>query len=300
MGKGGTKFVGEAKDVRSGRKRKGYSFRELKKNMAAFLSTGEHPTIQEANDRAKFDIEIVPLPTWMLSRPHVFLEFTLDSKVLGRLIIELFGDFVSALVSSFVSRCSRQSAQTVKGQEVGRLLKGFAMYVGMKESGAWIQAMNKELRHVQEGAVSVSRSGDEFLVTFSKAHALDDSHQVIGVVRDGIEVLQTLSSIKVTADDQPDGKLFISDCGQIDGQTQLRRGVFGGVDHQSSLSKQENLGQELKKVRDEIRDSIDVGMSKSLEGNENDGNVRKKRKKKFEELLLLQNDSDKEDDEGST
>lgn len=48
MGKGGTKFVGEAISQRSGRKHSTYTSKELKKDMEKFLETGVHPDWQRA------------------------------------------------------------------------------------------------------------------------------------------------------------------------------------------------------------------------------------------------------------
>lgn len=48
MGKGGTKFVGEAIAHRSGRKKSTYTNKELKKSMDKYLETGVHPDLQRA------------------------------------------------------------------------------------------------------------------------------------------------------------------------------------------------------------------------------------------------------------
>jgi hypothetical protein len=48
MGKGGTRFVGEAIAHRSGRAKSTYTNKELKKNMEKFLETGVHPDLERA------------------------------------------------------------------------------------------------------------------------------------------------------------------------------------------------------------------------------------------------------------
>lgn len=48
MGKGGTRFVGEAIAHRSGRAKTSYTSKELKKNMEKFLETGVHPDLERA------------------------------------------------------------------------------------------------------------------------------------------------------------------------------------------------------------------------------------------------------------
>ena len=50
---------------------------------------------------------------------------------------------------------------------------GFCRFKGAQ------QRRNEYLRHVQAGLVSVSLSGDAFIVTFDRALTLDDTHQVL-------------------------------------------------------------------------------------------------------------------------
>eukprot|EP01025_Chloroclados_australasicus_P006198 TRINITY_DN12017_c0_g4_i3.p1 TRINITY_DN12017_c0_g4~~TRINITY_DN12017_c0_g4_i3.p1 ORF type:complete len:305 (-),score=43.25 TRINITY_DN12017_c0_g4_i3:733-1647(-) len=296
MGKGGTKFVGDAKGVRTSRKRRGYSFRDIKRNMAKFLAGEEHPEFQQAQKDNKSDIEVIPLPMWLLSRPHIYMEFSLDTQFIGRLVFELFDDYVSSVTQPFYSRCSARSPQSLKGSGVHRLLNGFAMYAGASNSGTWISAMNKDLKHVEAGTLSMSQNGDEFAIAFAKAHALDTSYQVIGMLRDGIEILQKLSQIKTSPDDQPVGRLYISDCGQLDGQTQLRKGMFGGVAYsQSSVqSSKEILDSQLEQNRSEIKDSINVGLQKRQKLNDNQigTSQRKKKARQFEQILLQDDGED--------
>jgi hypothetical protein len=53
MGKGGTRFVGEAIAHRSGRAKSSYTNKELKKNMEKFLETGVHPDLERAKQVRK-------------------------------------------------------------------------------------------------------------------------------------------------------------------------------------------------------------------------------------------------------
>eukprot|EP00882_Tetradesmus_deserticola_P027965 GHRQ01031117.1.p1 GENE.GHRQ01031117.1~~GHRQ01031117.1.p1 ORF type:complete len:133 (+),score=30.13 GHRQ01031117.1:573-971(+) len=82
MGKGGTRFVGEAIAHRSGRAKSSYTNKELRKNMEQFLETGVHPDLERAKQSAGV---VVALPDPDAQRPHIFLELTVDNRNAGAL-----------------------------------------------------------------------------------------------------------------------------------------------------------------------------------------------------------------------
>jgi hypothetical protein len=73
-----TRFVGDAKDVRDGRKRLFPSTKEMRKNMEIFRRTGRHPALEGSSaDR------LPPLPERDMNRPHVFLDVKQSKDSLG-------------------------------------------------------------------------------------------------------------------------------------------------------------------------------------------------------------------------
>ena len=62
MGKGGTKFEGEAIGVRGTGKRRGVSMKERKKEMEVFKETGVHPGIEETRQRYEIEGYLASLP----------------------------------------------------------------------------------------------------------------------------------------------------------------------------------------------------------------------------------------------
>ncbi len=77
-------FCGEAISARSGRKRATYTSKELKKDMEVFLQTGVHPHLQRVQQQAAAgDDTLTPLPDPDPSRPHVFMDITVDNKPAG-------------------------------------------------------------------------------------------------------------------------------------------------------------------------------------------------------------------------
>lgn len=78
-------FCGEAINARSGRKRATYTGKELKKDMEVFLQTGVHPHQQRVQQDASSNEVMVSLPDPDPSRPHVFMDITVDNKSAGML-----------------------------------------------------------------------------------------------------------------------------------------------------------------------------------------------------------------------
>lgn len=84
MGKGGTKFVGDAISVRAGRAKSSYTSKDLRKNMDKYLETGRHPDIEKARQENASSSAIVPLPDVDPHRPYVFMDISIDNKPAGK------------------------------------------------------------------------------------------------------------------------------------------------------------------------------------------------------------------------
>jgi len=76
-------FCGEAINSRSGRKRSTYTSKELRKDMEVFLETGVHPHLQRVQQDAGSSDVLTALPDPDPSRPHVFMDITVDNKPAG-------------------------------------------------------------------------------------------------------------------------------------------------------------------------------------------------------------------------
>ncbi len=74
-----TRFVGDAKDVRDGRKKLFPTSKDMKKNMEIFKRTGRHPAL-EANRNSD---SLPPLPERDMNRPHIFIDVQQGSATLG-------------------------------------------------------------------------------------------------------------------------------------------------------------------------------------------------------------------------
>lgn len=86
--------------MRSGRKRATYTSKELAKDMQVFLETGVHPHLERVQQEVAGGGHgvLTPLPDPDPTRPHVFMDITVDNKPAGGLLSLLSGCVVCAHV----------------------------------------------------------------------------------------------------------------------------------------------------------------------------------------------------------
>lgn len=142
MGKGGTKFHASAIGERD-RMGGTVSYRQLKHDMEHYLETGRHPELEEA---ASTDV-LQPLPEPDPVRPHVYMEFKFGSRVLGRLVIELFTDVVPLAAAEFRRRCSRGATGGFQGTRVHKILHNLALFGGKSSRYATTQTVGVFATH---------------------------------------------------------------------------------------------------------------------------------------------------------
>ncbi|KAL3147461.1 hypothetical protein ABBQ38_014519 [Trebouxia sp. C0009 RCD-2024] len=171
-----TRFIGEAVGQRSGRS-KGTTSKDLRKEMEDFQKTGRHAELVQASAADR----VAALPERDMNRPHVFLDLKQGSKLLGRLVVEVFEDLLPTTSRHFMNRCREGMEDTFKGTVVHKLVPDLAAFGGQskgyKQQGSTKLKQHAKLRHSQRGAVSISLTGAELAITLQKALTLDDSHQ---------------------------------------------------------------------------------------------------------------------------
>lgn len=112
-------FCGEAISARSGRKRATYTGKELKKDMEVFLQTGVHPHLQRVQQDPGSNEVMVALPDPDPSRPHVFMDITVDNKPAGLLSLNSEGRRVQGGQSSRQGLEGRQVRSPADGRRRG-------------------------------------------------------------------------------------------------------------------------------------------------------------------------------------
>lgn len=74
-----------------------------------------------------------------------------------------------------------------------------------------------QLGHAEKGAVSIARSGAEFVLAFQRAMHLDETHCVVGrVTAASLPVLDELNALSTLPDDSPVQRVSVAACGSAD------------------------------------------------------------------------------------
>ncbi|KAI8469138.1 MAG: hypothetical protein J3K34DRAFT_522411 [Monoraphidium minutum] len=259
MGKGGTKFEGDAIGVR-GKVKAGLTGKEMRRNMEKFLETGVHPEIERAQREADGDTGYVTLPDHDQHRPFVFWDIAIDNKPAGRLVIELYEDLHPIGANHLRNRCLPGATASLHGATFHRLLRHYAVFAG-KSAAAAAPALrpSKYLRNSDLGAVSVSNDGTEVGLALARSLTLDATHQVVGRVHLGREALEALNGLSTTPDDAPIQRVKIVKCGATN-----HKGTHDTLDEsaakETAAEAAERLQQESRDTKASILDALQEGM----------------------------------------
>ncbi|KAL4419765.1 hypothetical protein ABPG75_006863 [Micractinium tetrahymenae] len=266
MGKGGTRFVGEAVGVRA--KAKGYGGKEMKKDMEKFLATGVHPEVERAR-LAQQDV-IPPLPERSTQRQHAFLDIAVNNTTQGRLVIELFDDIAPVAVMHFRARCSEGASDSFKGTAIHRLVKDMGAFGGHSSryrEGTYMKKYT-QLRHSEEGLASISLQGDELCITLGRALMLDETHQVVGRLCSGRELLPLLNGMRTDVNDAPQHRVRIARCGFTNADGTLEDfdesgAGSGGNKKETAEEAAARVKLEAAKARASVKEALQTGLEAS-------------------------------------
>ncbi|KAI3425174.1 hypothetical protein D9Q98_008944 [Chlorella vulgaris] len=261
-----TRFDSEAIAVRA--KAKGYTSKDRKKDMEAFLATGVHPEVERVR-KAQQDI-IPPLPERSTQRPHVLLDITINKQPRGRMVIELYDDIAPVAVQHFKNRCSEGASDTFKGTAIHRLVKDMGAFGGKSSSyreGVHMKRYS-ELRHSEEGLASISLQGDEFCITLGRALMMDETHQVVGRLCAGRELLPLLNSMQSDLNDIPLHRIRVARCGFTNADGTLEDfdeagAASGGNRKESAEEGAARAKLEAAKARESVRQALQAGLQEA-------------------------------------
>lgn len=258
-----TKFCGEAINSRSGRKRSTYTSKELRKDMEVFLETGVHPHLQRVQQDAGSSDVLTALPDPDPSRPHVFMDITVDNKPAGRLVVELFEDVAPAAARHLLTRCTPGAGASVQGTLFHKLLPGYGLFGGKSSAAAFPGGQqvpsNSKLKTTIMGAVSVSRDGADFAISLGKVLKLDETHQVVGRVNKGLDVLELLADVPCGPDDSPLMRLKVAKCGPTNAEG-TNEGLDESIAKETPAEAAARLKQQSADTRNAVMEALQEGM----------------------------------------
>ncbi|KAK4036134.1 peptidyl-prolyl cis-trans isomerase H [Daphnia magna] len=183
------------------------------------------------------------MPTWNQiqgqlrhpNNPVVFLDVTVGSTDIGRIIIELFADVVPKTAENFRQFCTgefkRDGLPTgYKGTSFHRVIKDFMIQGGDFLNGDGTGCLsiygdnfndeNFNLKHDSPGLLSMANSGrdtngSQFFITCAKCDFLDGKHVVFGRVLDGLLVVRKIENVPTGPNNKPKIPVSVSQCGEM-------------------------------------------------------------------------------------
>jgi cyclophilin family peptidyl-prolyl cis-trans isomerase len=156
---------------------------------------------------------------------EVFIEFSINNKIVGRIIIKLYKDIVPKTVNNFVELIKTK----YKGSLMHRIIPGFMIQGGDFERGDGTGGLsiygrsfedeNFIVKHTKPGLLSMANCGpntnsSQFFITLDKQEHLDGVHVVFGEVVDNIDLLYKIEEFG-TNSGKPSAKVIMSDCGLL-------------------------------------------------------------------------------------
>lgn len=290
MGKGGTKYVGDALGARAGRPSN--PGRQRQKELTTFLATGRHPL-----GESKYSY-YTPLPESKKTRVHVYLDFAYAGKNVGRIVIELYDDVIPSATNLFVSRCISGAEDPLLHTRVHRILRGLSVQGGRRDGrgGEHIQIRREDsLRHVDKGLLSLGLDGKTYCLTLAKALTLDEEYQVIGKIVKGIEGLEMMCELPAKADDSPSRALEVVKCGITDVTGEKEFDTCGRT---SESDGNKNADALVEKAKRGVQDALRVGLSKKRK-QEEEGNAKEGSKMVKHKAIFDDDDDDVDGDSAS-
>ncbi|CAL9222212.1 unnamed protein product [Arabidopsis halleri] len=172
-----------------------------------------------------------------MANPKVFFDMTVDDKLAGRIVMELFADTTPRTAENFRALCTGEKGIGKSGKPlyykgsyihfVSRrlMLCGGDIIVGDGSGGESIygelfEDENYIKKHTGPGVLSMANGGPDtndsrFMICMQKCSPLDDVHVVFGQVVEGIDVVESIMEEVVTYNGKPSKTVVIADCGQI-------------------------------------------------------------------------------------
>lgn len=171
----------------------------------------------------------------MIRRPNAYFDVNIEGKNVGRIIFELFADYVPKTCQNFMALCTgnhlnkEKKVLHYKGSPFHRIIPNFMVQGGDITSGNGFggesifgQKFDDEsfdIPHVIPGLLSMANSGpntngSQFFITTVPCPWLDGHHVVFGRVIKGYDIVKALEATG-TYNGIPTKKSEIGDCGLI-------------------------------------------------------------------------------------
>ncbi|KAF5295312.1 hypothetical protein FQA39_LY13177 [Lamprigera yunnana] len=166
---------------------------------------------------------------FIMERPKCFMDFRIqDGVFLGRIVIELYHDYVPVTVQNFISICCNQDGLTYKNCKIHRIAPGLYIETGditkgngkggYSIYGPTFAEENHVLKHVRMGVLSMvpvqpCTNNSQFSITLQAMECFDHSRVAFGKVIIGNNTLCKLNDLGKKYG-PPSSTIIIHRCGK--------------------------------------------------------------------------------------
>ncbi|GFR48206.1 hypothetical protein Agub_g10064 [Astrephomene gubernaculifera] len=179
----------------------------------------------------------MPLQKRDPGNPVVFLDITLGSEAIGRILLELYKDVVPKTAENFRALCTGEKGVGQKGKPLhfkgsafhrvipDFMIQGGDFTAGNGTGGESIYGDRFEdeaftLQHETPGLLSMANAGpntngSQFFITTVATPHLDGKHVVFGRVLKGMGVVREIEQTETGEQDRPVQPVVIADCGEL-------------------------------------------------------------------------------------
>jgi peptidyl-prolyl isomerase E (cyclophilin E) len=163
------------------------------------------------------------------TNPRVFLDISIGEINCGRVIIELFKNYVPKTAENFRALCTGEKGFGYKGNKFHRIIPEFVCQGGdiTRENGSGGRSIYGEtfldenflIAHDKPGVVTMANLGpnnnnSQFIITTVTTDWLNGANVVVGQVVDGFDVVQKIEG-QGSKSGEVNSKVIISDCGEL-------------------------------------------------------------------------------------
>jgi len=251
------------------------------------------------------------------SRPRVFLDLEIDTKSIGRIVIELFSDLVPITAENFRALCTGEKGKSkhsgkplhYKGCVFHRIIKKFMCQGGdfTKGDGTGgesiygykFQDENFVMKHTEPGLLSMANAGkntnsSQFFITTVPCPHLDGKHVVFGKVVEGLEYVTVIENAPATPDThKPFATISIGNCGELE---KISTGESTKSKRKATDEKDKKQKKKKSKTRDEVSSSSESSEPESSSNeSESSGSDTKDKKKHKKKKASKKDKKDKKD-----
>ncbi|KAK0469950.1 cyclophilin-like domain-containing protein [Desarmillaria tabescens] len=174
-----------------------------------------------------------------MSRPRVFMDFSVDGQPLGRVIFELFSDTAPKTCENFRALCTGEKGVSSSGVPLyykssilHRCIKDFMIQGGdfTKRNGTGGESIyggmfpDEDLTRPLDSEALLcmanrgpDTNGSQFFITLRECPHLNGKHVVFGkVIRGYDDVVKKIVDVPVDAKDRPTTPVTITSCGELE------------------------------------------------------------------------------------